>query len=43
MRQCKNGTSSAYRPQCEHVRIEVAVEDGKVRLRAWPAGTKPPA
>jgi len=25
---------------CEHVRLEVAVEDGKVRLRAWPAEQK---
>jgi len=23
--------------QCERVRLEIAVEDGKVRLRAWPA------
>jgi hypothetical protein len=27
--------------KCENVRIEVAVEDGKVRLRAWPAQSKP--
>jgi hypothetical protein len=23
--------------KCERVRLEIAVEDGKVRLRAWPA------
>ncbi len=27
--------------RCERLRLEVAVEDGKVRLRAWPAGTQP--
>jgi hypothetical protein len=26
---------------CQKVRLEVAVEDGKVRLRAWPAADKP--
>ena len=27
--------------RCARVRIEVAVENGKVRLRAWPANAKP--
>lgn len=27
--------------QCDRVRIEVVVEEGKVRLRAWPAEAKP--
>ena len=26
--------------QCERVRLEIAVEEGKVRLRAWPATSK---
>ena len=26
--------------QCERVRLEIAVEEGKVRLRAWPAASK---
>jgi hypothetical protein len=26
--------------RCERVRLEIAVEDGKVRLRAWPATDK---
>lgn len=28
--------------RCERVRLEVAVEDGKVRLRAWPTDAKRP-
>ncbi len=28
--------------RCERVRLEVAVEDGKVKLRAWAAGAKQP-
>ena len=27
--------------RCEQVRLEVAVEDGKVRMRAWAAESKP--
>ena len=26
--------------RCEHVRLEIAVQDGKVRMRAWPAEQK---
>jgi hypothetical protein len=26
--------------RCERVRLEIAVEEGKVRLRAWPSASK---